>query len=133
MAPAGQSGQLRLARRLRSHPHLVEIERAVPGVRVDSFAPMISYGQPRGILAVVSGRIGRGTPDPAGLEQGATALDVASVVGTSRVRIRLSLGSGEGERPFTVGVALDNLTFPAANAVRLAQAILGRSEARSGG
>ncbi len=115
--PSSQ-GELRLARRLRSHPHVSEIERAWPGLSLGHFAPVTSYGTPRGLMVVVSGALEAAS----GLAECSPAepLDVCDVVGTARLECRLEHDS----EAFTVVVVLDNLTFVAANAVALAQALM---------
>ena len=125
MAARGQQGGVRLARRLHDHPHVQEIEAALPGVVIDSFAPVISYAQPRGILAVITGRLAAGEQADRVSDQGVETLDVALVEETAEVRYRLTLGRAVEPRPFTLGVVLDNLSFPAANALRLAQLVMG--------
>lgn len=113
MAARGQEGELRLARRLgKSHPHAAEIEAAT-GATVASFSPIVAYAQPRGIMSVISGRW---SGPPGGIALDAPRdLEVASVVGTPEVLTRLSSHGSS----FTLGVALDNLTFPAWNAVQV--------------
>ncbi len=116
-AHRSQQGTVRLANRLLRHPHVDEIQQALPGVRLASFAPVIVYTQPRGILTVISG-----TLSPAGqdaIQPLGGRLELGSVLGTDRVDVRLTR-EGDG---FTLGVVVDNLTFPAANAVRLVGAV----------
>ncbi len=109
-----QRGVLRLARRLADHPHADEVRRAT-GVPVASFALAVAYAQPAGILATVSG-----TCDPAApLHAGAAELDVDAVLGTATVAHRVVRRGTH----FTLGVALDNIVFPAANAARLIAAL----------
>lgn len=116
-APPGQEGEIRLARRLHSHPHVAEIEVAQPGLRIASFAPVVSYGTPNGLLAVISGQLA----EPGTVTSSEPVpLDVKDVVGTARVLHRLECV----ESAFTLAVALDNLTFPAANAIALARSLL---------
>jgi N-acetyl-gamma-glutamylphosphate reductase len=112
-APPDQDGELRLARRLRAHPHVAEIEAAHPAIRIASFAPVIAYGTPRGLLTVISGELATSLTTP--MEP--IALDVKDVVGTAEMRYRLEVNGAA----FTLAVALDNLTFPAANAIALAR------------
>lgn len=116
-APPGQEGEIRLARRLRSHPHVAELEAARPGLRIASFAPVIAYGTPRGLLSVISGPLAEPVTGTVGEP---VPLDVKDVVGTAEVRFRLE----RVEAAFTLAVALDNLTFPAANAIALARSLL---------
>lgn len=116
-APPGQEGELRLARRLRSHPHVAEIETAQPGLRIASFAPVVSYGTPHGLLTVISGQLA----EPGAVTSGEPVpLDVKDVVGTAKVLHRLE----QVDAAFTLAVVLDNLTFPAANAIALARSLL---------
>jgi len=115
-APPGQEGEIRLARRLRAHPHVAEIEAARPGLRIGSFAPVIAYGTPHGLLTVISGELAEPAADAA---DEPVPLDVKDVVGTAEVRYRLE----QAEAAFTLAVALDNLTFPAANAIALARSL----------
>jgi N-acetyl-gamma-glutamylphosphate reductase len=120
-APPGQEGELRLARRLRSHPHVAEIEAARSGLRIASFAPVVSYGTPSGLLTVISGPLADADPAAAPVASSdAAPLDVKDVVGTAKVQHRLE----QVEAAFTLAVALDNLTFPAANALALARSLL---------
>lgn len=114
-AHKSQEGGLRLARRLLDHPHADEVMASLPGVTVDSFSLMVAYQQPHGILSVISGRCEAGAVTVAGVE----ALEVGDVLGTPEVRHRLQR---DGER-FTLGVVLDNIVFPAENAVRLVRAL----------
>jgi len=109
-APRGQSGTLRVARRLIEHPHVAEIESAT-GLTVASFVPIISYGTERGLVVTISGM---GSVDPLG-----EPFDVASVIRTDGVLLRAEQGDG----CFTLTVGIDNLTWPAAQVVRLAQAL----------
>jgi hypothetical protein len=116
-APPGQEGELRLARRLRAHPHVAEVEAAQPELRIASFAPVVSYGTPHGLLTVISGSLA----EPLAVTAGEPApLDVKQVIGTAKVLHRLE----QAEAAFTLAVALDNLTFPAANALALARSLL---------
>lgn len=118
-AGATTAGTLRPGHRWWDHPHVEEIERAV-GHSCASFAPLVDYGLVRGIVATVSGTAAdaaRTLPAVVGDE-----VDVAQVQQTAevrwhrRVREHATLGV-----TFTVTVALDNLTFPAANAVAVAR------------
>lgn len=122
VAPRDQDGQMRSGRRLGSaHPHVPEIEWALPTVRVGAFVPVISYAQERGLLITVSGMLKR---SPGNLpENEGGALDVAEVIGTPEVHTRLNLEERGGTTVFTVTIALDNLTFPVENAVRVIQAL----------
>lgn len=106
-----QSGTVRVARRWRTHPHVAEIEAAL-GVPVASFVPMVAYGHERGLVVSVSGR-GRAASS-------GTAFDVADVVGTSELRLRVEAD----ERGFTAVAGIDNLTWPASQAIRLAERLL---------
>lgn len=115
-APPDQEGKIRLARRLRTHPHVAEIEAARPGLRIASFAPVIVYDTPHGLLSVISGRLATPLASTAGEP---VALDVKDVVGTATLRYRFDVEGPE----FTLAVALDNLTFPAANAITLARSL----------
>jgi hypothetical protein len=78
---------------------------------------VVAYAQPRGILTILSGDLMSETQTVPGVD----SLDVAEVVGTPRVLHRLTRVGGR----FTLGVALDNLSFPAANAVALLNALGG--------
>jgi hypothetical protein len=116
-APPGQTGELRLARRLRTHPHVAEIEAAVPGLRLASFAPVVAYGTPSGLLSLISGQLAGAHAPP---HDKPAPLDVQDVVGTATVLHRLEVV----DDTFTLAVALDNLVFPAANALALARSLL---------
>lgn len=125
-AGATTAGTLRPGHRWWDHPHVAEIERAV-GHPCASFVPLVDYGLARGIVATVSGTAAaaaRTLPAAVGDE-----VDVAQVQQTAevrwhrRVREHVTLG-----RMFTLTVALDNLTFPAANAVAVARQWLAAQE-----
>jgi N-acetyl-gamma-glutamylphosphate reductase len=115
-APPDQQGEIRLARRLHAHPHVAEIEAAHPAIRIASFAPVIAYGTPRGLLTVISGELATSVATPTE----SVALDVKDVVGTAHVRYRLEVNGNS----FTLAMTLDNLTFPAANAIELARSLV---------
>jgi N-acetyl-gamma-glutamylphosphate reductase len=116
-AHRSQKGGMRLAKRQLDHPHAQEIQAAMPGLELESFALMVAYAQPRGILTILSGALMSETQTVPGVD----SLDVAEVVGTPRVLHRLTRVGGR----FTLGVALDNLSFPAANAVALLDSLAG--------
>ncbi len=117
MAGRDQRGGIRLARRGLTHPHVQEICRAVPGLVPGSFSPVVCYAQERGILAVISGRAPQGDTTRS---TGGDPPDVTQVLGTDAVHHHLTF-TGDA---FTLAVTLDNLTFPAANAARLAQLLM---------
>ncbi len=73
---------------------------------------MIAYGTDRGLLVTISGP---GRVDPCG-----APFDVACLVGTDRVLLRAVPTDGH----FTLTVAIDNLTWPAAQVVQLAAALV---------
>lgn len=121
-AGTATTGTMRPGHRWWDHPHVAEIERALD-LPCASFVPVVDYGLERGIVATICG-----TARPEALALPADdehALDVAQVQGTAelrwqrRVREHPALGV-----TFSLVVALDNLTFPAANAVALATAWL---------
>lgn len=114
-AHRSQDGGIRLSRRLQDHPHVTEIQRALPGADIASFALMVAYAQPTGILSVTSGRF-----DPeVKTTPGVARLDVADVVGTPRLAHRLQT---DGQR-FTLAAAIDNVHFPVDNTLRLIAAL----------
>jgi len=122
-AARDQRGALRLGRRGLDHPHVAEIEAAL-GVEIASFAVVVAYGVARGVMVTVSGELSAATPatrDTPATGSQSGDLDVADALETDRVLHRLRVHG----RRFTLVAALDNLTFPAANAVALLQAALG--------
>jgi hypothetical protein len=98
---------------------VAEIEAALPGLRIASFAPVVSYGTPNGLLTVISGALAEPAPAPVASSEPAP-LDVKEVVGTAKLLYRLEQVGAS----FTLAVVLDNLTFPAANALALARSLL---------
>jgi N-acetyl-gamma-glutamylphosphate reductase len=107
-------GQLRVANRWSSHPHVAEIE-AYTRHRVGSFIPMVAYGTKRGLVVTVSAQ-GSAT-------DGGGSFDIADVVGTSKLAWRAT----SQNRGFSLAVGVDNLTLPASFAVSLAQRLMGPS------
>jgi hypothetical protein len=96
-----------------------EIQRAIPSVKVASFVPVIAYDQPSGLLTIISGKLSES--GLAAVKATETDLpDVKSLIGTARLGTRLDLDGSY----FTLAVAADNLTLPAANAILLASAVL---------
>ena len=112
MASRRSSGTLRTGRRGLDHPHVAELERALPGTSIASFTPTIAYAQPRGLLVVISGAHGGAEPSPSG-----EPIDVESVLHTPNIVWRLTTTAAG----FTLSVVADNLTAPAANAIALAR------------
>jgi N-acetyl-gamma-glutamylphosphate reductase len=115
-AKTSTTGTVRTGVRWWDHPHVAEIERAT-GLPCASFIPVVDYSLNRGIIATISG-----AADSIGIENATEeSIDVAEVQHTAALRwhrrfhTHPSLGT-----TFSVTAALDNLTFPAANAVRLA-------------
>jgi hypothetical protein len=119
MASRASEGSWRAGHKWLSHPHVGEIKRAMPGIAIASFVPAIAYGQERGLLAVLSGRVSE--VGRARLEAtGGDSPEVASVLKSARLDMRLDLTGSD----FSLAVAADNITLPSANAVALASAIL---------
>lgn len=121
-AKTSTRGTVRTERLWWAHPHVAEIEQAL-GLACASFVPVVDYGLTTGIVATISGAAraeALALPADAG-----EAIDVAQVQDTAalrwhrRVRAHPTLGVA-----FTVVVAVDNLVFPAANAVAVAAAWL---------
>ncbi len=116
-AGAATAGLLRAGHRWWDHPHVAEVERAL-ALPCASFVPLVDYGLARGIVVTVSGTAGA---EALALAVAGDEVDVAQVQGTAevrwhrRVRAHPTLGA-----TFTLVAALDNLTFPAANAVAVA-------------
>ena len=110
-AHRSQQGGIRLARRQLDHPHVAEIQQTVPDLILSQFSLMVAYAQPHGILTVIRGSLST-TARP---EPGKPAVDVNDVVDSAVVVHSLVRNTDS----FTLGVALCNLTFPAANAVKL--------------
>lgn len=114
-AHRSQDGGVRLSRRRLDHPHVTEIQRALPGTDIASFSVMIAYAQPAGILSITSGTIRPGTKTVSGTDR----IDFIDVVGTARLAHQLQL---DGQR-FTLAAAIDNVRFPVDNALRLIAAL----------
>ncbi len=110
-APRGQDGVLRVARRLHEHPHVPEIEAAIGG-SIASFVPIVSYGTERGLVVSVSGT--------GAVQAQGEPFDAQAVVGTDGLLLR----AVQAGPHFTLTAAIDNLSFPAAHAVRMAQALI---------
>ncbi len=106
MAGADGAG-LRTGHRWLDHPHVAEIERALPDVRLASFTPVVAHAHGRGLVVVVNGR-GEVAPR-------AGSVDTTEIVGTAEVRLRVDSADGR----VTISAAADNLTLPAHNAVEL--------------
>lgn len=117
-AKTSTRGTVRTGHLWWTHPHVAEIEQAL-GLACASFVPVVDYGLTAGIVATISGAAR--TEAVALPGDGGEAIDVAHVQGTAalrwhrRVRAHPTLGVA-----FTVVVAVDNLVFPAANAVAVA-------------
>ncbi len=122
-AHRSQSGTLRLGRRAWDHPHVAEIEAALAGVELASFTPIVDFALERGVLAHISGSV---TKDAA-LAGRTDELELANVIDTPEHALALRLGPAPlrgpgGRRAFSLTCAIDNLTFPAQNAVEIARA-----------
>ncbi|MBA3461121.1 MAG: hypothetical protein H0T46_14245 [Deltaproteobacteria bacterium] len=117
-AKTSTSGTVRTGLRWWDHPHVAEIESAT-GLACASFIPVVDYALERGIIATISGTL---EPDAPGLGDAAEqSIDVAEVQHTAELRWHRRLHTHPSlGTTFAVTAALDNLTFPAANAVRLA-------------
>jgi N-acetyl-gamma-glutamylphosphate reductase len=113
MASRGATGVLRPGRKWRDHPHVREIEGAT-GLTIASFVPTVAFGHGRGLLAIVTGTLGEGAPPARPAE-----VDVSAVLDTEDLALRWD----QHGRDFTLAVAADNLSLPAAHAVRLAMAV----------
>lgn len=117
-AKAATRGTVRTGHLWWAHPHVAEIEQAL-GLACASFVPVVDYGLTTGIIATISGAAGSEALALPG--DGGEAIDVAQVQGSAalrwhrRVYAHPTLGV-----TFTVVVAVDNLVFPAANAVAVA-------------
>lgn len=117
-AKTSTTGTVRTGVRWWDHPHVGEIERAT-GLPCASFIPVVDYSLNRGIIATISGGL---ESDALGLGDTAEeSIDVAEVQHTAELRWHRRLHAHPSlGATFAVTAALDNLTFPAANAVRLA-------------
>lgn len=120
-APAVEQDELKLARRLNSHPHVDEIEQAFDyDLRINSFMPSVCDIS-SGLLVAAHGKT-MYKPD---LNQGSERLTVSDVVDTDLIKHRLEIpdrDAVEGELvDFSLGVVVDNLRFVTKNAVLLMQ------------
>lgn len=111
--------EIKLARRLNSHPHIGEIEGAFNNLlKVESFMPTIC-DTPTGLLVSVHGK----TICHPEIDLGEDNLSVNEVIGTSSLKHRLELPSIKTEDyeeiSFSLAVAIDNLRFVTENAVNL--------------
>lgn len=117
--------EIKLSKRLRTHPHVAEIQTALGGItKVTSFMPLISGGIDKGLLVSVSGK----TLQSTGYNLGTTEISTSSVVGTDAVQHRLELNTyGSGYAPdgfeFSLAVAIDNLRLVTKNAIKLIEYI----------
>lgn len=122
------SGTVRTGVRWWDHPHVAEIERAT-GLPCASFVPVVDYALDRGLVVTISGTLVASTAvvgDPDG------SIDVAEVQHTAELRCQHRVHDHPTlGRVFTVTAALDNLTFPAANAVELALRWLAATRGRT--
>lgn len=118
-SPAGSDGELWVARRTYDHPHVVEIERALDNydISVASFVPIISSRTKSGLLVTVSGELKESHPRLSSTKE---AVDVKSVTVSERTIHRLeTFTDSSGAERFTLNVAVDNIQFVVANALRL--------------
>lgn len=123
-SPAGSDGELWVARRTYDHPHVLEIERALDNydISVASFVPIISSRTKSGLLVTVSGELKESYPRLSSTKE---AVDVKSVTGSERTIHRLeTFTDSSGAERFTLNVAVDNIQFVVANALRLMDIIV---------
>ena len=108
---------LRFARRQLDHPHVAEIEKAYDKkIEIASFMPVIC-DVPSGLLVSVSGTLRKRSH----YNEGISDLSARDVVGTDALLHKLSIESNpqSGNADFSLGVAIDNVRFVTANALRL--------------
>ena len=109
VAHRSQQGGLRLSKRLWDHPHVKEIQRAIPGLTISSFVPLINHFQPHGICSVIHGKLRQplaiNSPPP---------FDLQEVLGGFQVK--WSWQADPSKQRFVLGAVLDNLHFPAYHA-----------------
>lgn len=109
--------EIRLANRLIAHPHVTEINTALPeSTRVTSFMPTVTSGVERGLLVGVSGRLRSGRLDQ--LNFGASNVSVRDVAGSDQIQHRLEV---QTDGHFSLAVVIDNLRFVTRNALNLMQ------------
>lgn len=110
---AVEQDEIRLARRLNTHPHVTEIERAFNGqLEVVGFMP-VTADVPHGLFVGMSGK----APVSPKIDAGSEQLAVGDVLGTDELRHRLEYA--ETGLDFSLGVVIDNLRFVTQNAVQL--------------
>ncbi|MCB9758479.1 MAG: hypothetical protein H6739_01430 [Alphaproteobacteria bacterium] len=125
VATEGRGGTMSLSRRLFHHPQAHEITTALSGIDVANFACMVSHAQPRGVMAIVTGRLtNRGLHRVIPTTE-VDDFDLGLVLDTAEVRHRLVLQREGRGALFTLAVVMDDITFQATNAVRLVKALHG--------
>ena len=111
-AHKNQEETCRLARRLWSHPHQEEIEKAIPALLISHFAITLQTGIHHGIWTCIMGRFYKPRSSTA-------PIDGNHVLGRKDVHWALQCK----EHKFILTVALDNLHFPAFHACSLIQSL----------
>ena len=102
---------IRLAKRLWDHPHVQEIQKRFPKLRIASFTPIINHCQPHGIISTISGTLTKGT------KSAKSKINIQETWGNAQVAWELHTQ----DKYFSLVCALDNLHFPACYAIRLAK------------
>lgn len=123
MASRESEGLLRTGKRWQNHPHVQEIQKAMPGLGIATFVPVISYPHDRGSMAIISGRLSEKGFERVKSQKDEIreSIDVESVLQTGHVAMRLDMNH---DLYFTLALATDNLSLPSINAILLASALL---------
>lgn len=124
MASRSEMTGMRTGRLWKEHPHVVEIQKALPNIEIASFVPTVAHQQPKGLLAVISGKLSSEAQAKIKSSE-RVKIDVEKVLGTAQILSRIEVYPNGF---FSLAVAADNLTLPSLNAILLASAILSRQE-----